>query len=78
MNRVKKTKIAEAFERKNLVPLSIPYLHDLFRVDPNCEQDRPRVWSIGQGVAELLRDGVLVPITGRGFHPRTYRLKELV
>lgn len=37
--------------------LYIRSIHRIFRVNPDNDADRVKVWKIGQGLAELVRDG---------------------
>lgn len=40
-------------ERKRI---SIGKIHKHLGIDPTCEEDRKKVWQVGQGLAELARE----------------------
>lgn len=40
-------------ERKRI---SIGRIHKHLGIDPTCEEDRKKVWQVGQGLAQLVRE----------------------
>jgi hypothetical protein len=72
MNRVKKRELLAVIEDAGLRGVTKADLFVGARVDPECEATRPRMWSVSQGLAELLNTGDVIE-----FRPGQFRVRGI-